>query len=345
MKHATIRVLIVDDSILFREALSRVLSEDSSIEIIGKANDAYSAQEKIRELKPDVVTLDIEMPRMNGIELLRVLLPKHPVPVVVVTASPTSAFEALDAGAIDYVRKPTVRTSQDMVNFARELSLKIKIARAARLSRSLMRPDTFAKPQPILPTPACADQRRVIAIGASTGGTDAIQVVIQNLPKETPGVVIVQHMPAGFTKMYADRLDKICRMEVREAQDGDRVHCGRVLIAAGEFHMRLRKDANGYYVHCARGEKVSGHCPSVDVLFDSVAETAGKDAIGVILTGMGADGAKGLYNMRKAGAYTIGQDKDSCVVYGMPMVAFNIGGVIKQAPLSQIPTHIMEKLR
>ncbi|MEG2404980.1 MAG: CheB methylesterase domain-containing protein, partial [Oscillospiraceae bacterium] len=180
----------------------------------------------------------------------------------------------------------------------------------------------------------------VIAIGASTGGTEAILEVVRDLPATTPGIVIVQHMPAGFTKMYAERLDKHCKMRVKEAENGDRVQQGQIIIGAGEFHLRLAKDMRGYYVTSQRGEKVSGHCPSVDVLFDSVAEVAKGRSLGVILTGMGADGAKGLLAMRKSGAYTIGQDKDSCIVYGMPMVAFNIGGVIKQAPLTEIDNEI-----
>lgn len=338
-----IKVLIVDDSILFRETLSRTLSEDPSIEVIGTAGDPYDARDKILALRPEVLTMDVEMPKMNGIEFLKKLIPQYPIPVVVVTSLALNAFEALDAGAVDYVRKPTVRSREDMDAFARELCGKIKIAKAAKVGQQRIRPGSLTNAQSF--APVHADSKTVIALGASTGGTDALQVVIQNLPPSTPGVIIVQHMPPMFTKMYADRLNKICQMEVREAKNGDRVRTGLVLIAAGDYHMRLAKDASGYYVKCAQGDKVSGHCPSVDVLFDSVADVAGKNAIAAILTGMGSDGAKGLLKLRKTGAYTIGQDKDTCVVYGMPMVAFNIGGVEKQAPLQQIPSLIMDRLK
>lgn len=336
-----IKVLVVDDSILFREMLSKAISEDGGIEVVATAGDVYQARDKILELAPDVVTLDVEMPKMNGIEFLKKLIPQYPIPVVVVSAAPMSAFQALDAGAVEYVKKPTVRTPQDMKAFAAELCGKIKIAKNAKVSAA-------GRIRPAAAPLRAPDLRRhtdtIIALGASTGGTDALQAVIQNLPASTPPVVIVQHMPAGFTKMYADRLNGICVMEVKEAQNGDRALPGRVLIAAGEYHMRLARDAQGYYVKCAQGEKVSGHCPSVDVLFDSVAEVAGEKAIAAILTGMGADGAKGLLKLRKAGAFTIGQDKESCVVYGMPMVAFNIGAVEVQAPLQKIPQIILDRL-
>jgi two-component system chemotaxis response regulator CheB len=186
---------------------------------------------------------------------------------------------------------------------------------------------------------------KIIAIGASTGGTDAIQVVVENLPKSTPGIVVVQHMPAGFTKMYADRLNNVCQMEVKEAEDGDVVRQGLIIIGAGEHHLRLKKSAMGYTVESRRGDKVSGHCPSVDVLFDSVADIAKANALGVILTGMGADGAKGMLKMKNSGAFTIGQDEKSCVVYGMPMVAQNMGAVTRQAPLQSIAGILIEKLR
>ncbi|HKM32763.1 MAG TPA: chemotaxis response regulator protein-glutamate methylesterase [Oscillospiraceae bacterium] len=341
-----IRVLVVDDSILFRETLSRAISEDPSIEVIATAGDAFQAEDKIHQLKPDVVTLDVEMPKLNGIDFLKKLIPQTPIPVVVVSAMPVSAFQALDAGAVDFVKKPVVKTSDDMRIFAKELCGKIKIAKNAKVTPGgRIRPDTLTGTQFFAAPNMLKHRDTVIALGASTGGTDALQVVIQNLPETTPPILIVQHMPAGFTNMYATRLNRICKMEVQEAKNGDRLKPGRVLIAAGEYHMRLARDTQGYYVKCAQGDRVSGHCPSVDVLFDSVADIAGKKAIGAILTGMGADGAKGLLKMRKAGAYTIGQDKESCIVYGMPMVAFNIGGVEKQAPLTRISSIIMEKLK
>lgn len=339
MPVTAIKVLVVDDSIMFRETLSHALSQDAHIKIIGTAVDADDAMKKIQALNPDVVTLDVEMPKMNGIEFLKKLMPIHPVPVVVVSSLPINALDALDAGAVDFVKKPIVNNPQDLQNFIRELSIKIKIASTARVGK---------RRQPAVPrniTPLTHSvSNMVIAIGASTGGTEAILAAIKDLPATTPGIVIVQHMPPVFTKMYSQRLDKICHMRVKEAEHGDRVTRGQVIIGAGEFHLRLAKDSRGYFVRSEQGPKVSGHCPSVDVLFDSVADTAKRNSIGVILTGMGADGANGLLKMRKNGAYTIGQDKESAVVYGMPMVAFNIGAVQKQLPLDRIGDEIIRAL-
>lgn len=337
-----IRVLIVDDSVLFRETLGKKLSEDAHIEVVGTAIDAIDAMDKIKQLNPDVVTLDVEMPKTNGIEFLKTLMPVHPVPVVVVSSLPINALDALDAGAVDFVKKPLIKSPADFNNFMNELLVKVKIASTAKVGQK----PVLHTPSPIgLPTRLTnSSSDIIIAIGASTGGTEAILSVIKDLPATTPGIVIVQHMPPVFTKMYAQRLDKICQMSVKEAEPGDRVERGKVIIGAGEYHLRLAKDSRGYYVKSEMGEKVSGHCPSVDVLFDSVATVAGKKALGVILTGMGSDGAKGMLKMRQNGAYTIGQDKESCVVYGMPMVAFNIGGVVKQASLEQIPTEMIKYL-
>lgn len=337
-----IRVLVVDDSVLFRETLGKKLSEDFHIDVVGTAVDAIDAMEKIQQLNPDVVTLDVEMPKMNGIEFLKKLMPTHPVPVVVVSSLPINALDALDAGAVDFVKKPLIKSPADFSSFMNELLVKVKIASAAHVGqkKSVQAPLSPVSTAGLLNTSSDI----VIAIGASTGGTEAILSVIKDLPPTTPGIVIVQHMPPVFTKMYAQRLDKICQMSVKEAEPGDRVERGKVIIGAGEYHLRLCKDTRGYYVKSEMGEKVSGHCPSVDVLFDSVAAVAGKKALGVILTGMGSDGAKGMLKMSHSGAYTIGQDKDSCVVYGMPMVAFNIGGVKKQVPLEQIPAEIIRYL-
>ena len=338
-----IRLLIVDDSVFFRKALENALSADKRIQVIGMAVDAMDAMEKIKALNPDVVTLDVEMPKLNGIDFLKKLMPIHPVPVVVVSSAPIRVLDALDAGAVDFVRKPEVKDFEGMKRFMAELSVKIKIASTARVGR----PHPHQTPLPILRTPqlpGSVGKDAVIAIGASTGGTEAILEVVKDLPPTTPGIVIVQHMPPVFTNMYAQRLDRICKMSVKEAAPGDRVETGKIIIGAGDFHLRLAKDVKGYYVRSEHGTKVSGHCPSVDVLFDSVAETAGSSAMGVRLTGMGADGANGLLKMRKAGAYTVGQDKESCVVYGMPMVAFNIGAVQKQLPLGEIGSEIIRHL-
>lgn len=335
-----LKVLIVDDSASFREALKNALDSDSGVEVVGGADSAREAEKKIRELSPDVVTLDAELPDAQGMDFVKQLIHEHPVPVVLVGALNLGMFEALDAGAVDFVHKPTASDGSEFQMFCNELLVKIKIASTARVKKAA------AKTEPAL-LPALrpdASGEHIIAVGASTGGTEATLDVLRRLPPDTPGILIVQHMPVGFTKMYAERLNRICSFSVLEAQDGFRVKRGQALIAAGDQHMTLAKDARGYYVKCAPGEKVSGHCPSADVLFRSVAQTAGSDAIGVILTGMGRDGAQGLLEMRRRGAFTIGQDKASCVVYGMPMAAYELGAVVKQAPGPSIARLIIQRL-
>lgn len=339
----TIRVLVVDDSLVFRKKLEQCLGEDRQIEVIGTAVDPDDAMRKIEALNPDVITMDVEMPKMSGIDFIRTLMPKHKIPVVVVSSMPISALDALEAGAVDFVKKPVVKKPSDFDDFVRDLILKIKIARTAKVR---MAPKTLTAPSLTqrLSATKKLNNNMIIAIGASTGGTEAILEVVKNLPETTPGIIVTQHMPAVFTNMYAQRLDRICRMRVKEAADMDRIETGRILVAAGEYHLRLMRDSQGYYVRSQRGEKVSGHCPSVDVMFESVCKIAGKNAIGVLLTGMGADGAKGLTDMRKAGAYTIGQDQETSVVYGMPMEAFKMGGVVKQLALDRIGDEILYRL-
>lgn len=336
-----IKVLIVDDSVFFRNVMTKELSKDPTIDVVGVAADAFDARDKILELEPDVLTLDVEMPKMNGIEFLKKLMPQYPIPVVVVSAVSGNVFDALDAGAVDFVTKPDTAKAESFNSFLQELIVKIKIASTAKVGH-FKKKDTE-----IVSTLKGSTARAndiVIAIGASTGGTEAIYNTIKKFPRETPGIVIVQHMPPVFTKMYADRLNNSCHMEVKEAEDGDLVRPGLVLVAPGDKHMELRKESGKYKVACFKGEKVSGHCPSVDVLFQSVAKVAGSNAIGVILTGMGSDGAKGLLSMKNVGAYTVGQDEKSCVVYGMPMVAYNIGAVIRQSALENIPQIINDYL-
>lgn len=341
-----IRVLIVDDSILFRTTLQQKLSQDLSLQIIGTAVDPIDAQEKIKQLKPDVVTLDVEMPKMNGIDFLKRLMPVNPVAVVVVTSTPMNALDALQAGAVDFVRKPTISSPNDMTYFVRDLASKIKIASTAKITSKTMvhtRPSPGVTPT-LLNSNSLALGNMVVAIGASTGGTEAILQVVRDLPPTMPGIVIVQHIPPVFSKMYAQRLNNICKMSAKEAEDGDRVERGKIIVGAGENQMRLCRDSRGYYVTSKPGARVNGHCPSVDVLFESVSEVAKKNTLGVILTGMGSDGAHGLLQMRQAGAYTIGQDKDTCVVYGMPMVAHKLGAVQKQLPLDQIAGEMVRYL-
>jgi len=335
-----IKVLIVDDSLVFRESLSREISKDPDIEVVGTATDPYMARDLIIKLKPDVLTLDVEMPKMNGIEFLKKLMPQYPLPVIVVSSVSQNVLDALDAGAVEFVTKPNVTRPGGMASFVNELIIKIKIASTAKVGN---RKSDYTPSRPVT-SQGIDTMSKIIAIGASTGGTDAIHTVISGLPRDMPPIVIVQHMPPVFTKLYAERLNNTCELEVKEAEDGDALKPGRVLIAPGNFQMRVAKRGTGYIVKCTQEEKVSGHCPSVDVLFDSVADVAGKQSVGIILTGMGRDGANGLLKMKKTGAYTIGQDEKSCVVYGMPMVAFNIGAVEKQLPLDRIADEIIRFL-
>lgn len=328
-----IRVLIVEDSIVFRELLVQNLSRDSAINIVATAKDPYEARDAIIQYKPDVMTLDVELPRMNGIDFLRKLIPQYPLPVVVISALSDKVFDALNAGAVDFVAKPAVSNRQQLEEFIRnELLVKIKIASTAKISNIkktvMMHEQQYLSPK---------GKDNIVAIGASTGGTEAIFSVVKDFGTDIPGVVVTQHMPQGFTAMYAKRLNDQCRINVKEAQTGDRVLPGHMLLApGGDMHMHLVKVNGVYQVECKKGPKVNGHCPSVDVLFESVAKTAGSHAVGIILTGMGGDGAKGLLAMRKAGAKTIGQDESTCIVYGMPKVAYDLGAVQYQEKLNDI---------
>jgi two-component system, chemotaxis family, protein-glutamate methylesterase/glutaminase len=335
-----IRVVVVDDSIMMREAISAGLQQDAGLEVVGKASDPYEARDMIVELEPDVLTLDVEMPRMNGIDFLKLLMPQYPMPVVVVSSLSNIVFEAMNSGAVDFVAKPGARPTRDLNAFIQELVVKIKIASMAKVAHM----KRSAPAERITGDKGRGCGRTLIAIGASTGGTEATLQVLKSFPPDMPGTVIVQHMPPVFTRMYAERLNANCLMQVREAQDGDIVSQGQAFVAPGDKHMQVVLDKGVYRLRCREGDKVSGHCPSVDVLFDSVADAAKKCAIGVILTGMGADGAKGLQKMRKAGAMTIGQDEKTCVVYGMPMAAYTIGAVARQAALEDIPAIIQEHL-
>lgn len=339
--HQKMGVLIVDDSLVSREILRKGLSRSAQIEVVGVAGDPYEAVEKIEALEPDVLTLDINMPKMDGLTFLRKLMAQHPMPVIVISSSANSVFEALEAGAVDFVAKPEISSVSELETFLDEVVSKVKIASKATTQKG--KAAEAVKPETLGIRPS--KDIHLIAMGASTGGTDALLTVLKTLPENIPGIVIVQHMPPVFTRMYAERLNSQCSLDVKEAKSGDEIKPGSVLVAPGEFQMKVLKDKHRYVVKCTRGEKVSGHCPSVDVLFQSAAETAGEKAVGIILTGMGSDGAKGLLHMRKAGAYTIGQDRNSCVVYGMPMVAFNIGAVAKQLSLERIGPELIRYLQ
>lgn len=351
-----IRVLVVDDSAFFRQMLVQDLQKQANIELLGYATSAIDARTKVPTLKPDVITMDVEMPGLSGIDFLKEMLPKYPIPVILVSSLNLTVFDALAAGAVDFVQKPNMSKDYSVKNFYTMLHSKIYIASRAKVRPPQQKgPTAPAAPAAGGTAPAAVSigpklsqnvlNTKIIAIGASTGGTEATLEVLRQLPAEIPGIIVTQHMPPGFTKMYADRLNRICKMEVKEAQNGDRIRKGLALIAPGALQMQVEKDLHGFYVSCKDGEKVNGHRPSVDVLFNSVAKKIGRNAVGIIMTGMGRDGASGLLEMRNKGAYTIGQDKESSVVYGMPMVAQEIGAVCVQASCTNIPNVLMTHLR
>eukprot|EP01156_Anaeramoeba_ignava_P010868 Anaeramoba_ignava/a481066_10.p1 GENE.a481066_10~~a481066_10.p1 ORF type:complete len:348 (-),score=37.33 a481066_10:643-1686(-) len=335
-----IRVLVVDDSALIRTILAKGLAADPMIEVVGTAGDPYQARDKIVKLQPDVMTLDVEMPRMDGLEFLRKLMFQRPIPVVMVSAlterGKRITIEALEAGAIDFVTKPKADVKRGLENMMRELCTKVKLASTANVShwktkRSKQPPKKLGLSKALAET-----TDKMIVIGASAGGTEAIKDVITRFPATTPGVVIVQHMPAGFTQLFAERLNKLCDMSVKEAADGDRIMPGVILIAPGGNQMSVTRSGGVYRVRCAPGENVCGHCPSVEVLMQSAAQCAGANAVGVMLTGMGSDGATGLKAMKDAGARTVVQNEETCVVFGMPKAAIKAGGADNILPLDKI---------
>ena len=339
-KGKKIKVLIVDDSILFREFLSMAISPDSDIEVVATAKDAFDAKEKLLQYQPDVMICDVEMPKMNGIEFIRRLIPQFPIPVIVVSSVSKQVFEALNAGAVDFVPKPDFAIFKSVQDFVIEMTEKIKVASSAKIVQSKPRSGDIV----LTKETDSISADKIIAIGASTGGTEAILKILKDLPSTSPGIVVVQHIPPVFSAMFAERLNNSTNLNVKEAKTGDYVEQGKVLVAPGDKHMRIKKEGSRYMVECFDGERVNGHRPSVDVLFESVAKEAGKAAIGVILTGMGHDGAKGLLAMKKSGAYTIGQDESSSIVYGMPRSAYNLGAVDAQLPLDRIAMSILEYL-
>ena len=346
MSGKKIRVLIVDDSAAMRQLLSHILSSDPEIEIAGTASDPFVAREKIVQLAPDVITLDVEMPRMDGLTFLEKLMRGRPTPVVMVSSLTQAGCDvtlrALELGAVDYFAKPTFDTLNGVSDGAQNIIDKVKAAARARIQpRSAPPRSASAAPSALSGAASYQLTNRIIVIGASTGGTEAIREVITQLPANSPGVVMVLHMPPGFTTSYAKRLDSLCNIRVKEAENGDRVLPGHALLAPGSFHMSLVKSGAEYSVRVAEGPPVNRHRPSVDVLFDSCAALAGRNATAAILTGMGDDGARGLRRMRDAGAYTIAQDEATCVVFGMPKEAIAMGGAVDVLPLQCIAERLL----
>lgn len=339
MSAEPIRVLVVDDSAVARQVLSHGLAEDPRIEVVGVARDAYEARDLIVRHEPRVITLDVEMPRMDGIEFLRRVMAHHPVRAVVVSSLTTRgsevALDALEAGAVDVVAKPTRNLAGGTAAMIAELRTKVVIASTARIGHPRLIGSVERKA-------LAATTHKLLAIGASTGGTEALRWVLRELPATAPGTVVVQHMPPGFTATFAARLDEGSRMEVKEAADGDRLYPGRVLIAPAGLQTRVMRSGGDWTVRVTPGEKVSGHCPSVDVLFHSVATAAGANAVGALLTGMGADGADGLGAMRRAGARTFAQDEASSVVWGMPRAAWERGSAEALVPLGRVADTLMD---
>lgn len=355
-----VKVLIVDDSAVVRQVLTEILKQDPLIEVIGVAQDPLIARQKIKALNPDVVTLDIEMPRMDGLTFLEKLMRLRPMPVVMVStlteAGADTTLRALELGAVDYVAKPKLDVGNTMKDYSDELIEKVKAAASAKV-RALSAHLTPAQPERDIPQKFSTDAvlekatatkhfrttERIIAIGASTGGTEAIKTVMSAMPADAPAVLVTQHMPANFTKSFAQRLDGLSAMSVCQAQDGQQINPGHVYIAPGAFHMMVERDGAHFVCRLSDGPPVNRHKPSVDVLFRSVAQNVGANAAGAILTGMGDDGAIGLREMRDAGCFCIAQDEQTCVVYGMPKMAVKEGGVDDILPLPKIASRLLEK--
>ena len=327
-----IRVLSVDDSALMRQIMTEIINSHSDMEMVATAPDPLVARDLIKKFNPDVLTLDVEMPRMDGLDFLEKLMRLRPMPVVMVSSLTGKGSEvtlrALELGAIDFVTKPQLGIREGMLAYSEMIAEKVRTAAKASL----------AAHKPL------SSSEKLIAIGASTGGTEAIRHVLQPLPLSSPALLITQHMPPGFTRSFADRLNKLCQIGVKEAEDGERVLPGHAYIAPGDRHMELARSGANYQIKIHDGPAVNRHRPSVDVLFHSVAKQAGRNAVGVILTGMGNDGAAGMLAMRQAGAWTLAQNEASCVVFGMPREAINMGGVCEVVDLSQVSQQMLAKI-
>jgi two-component system, chemotaxis family, protein-glutamate methylesterase/glutaminase len=339
------KVLIVDDSSLMRQLLTEILSSDPELEVIGTAGDPFIAREKIKALCPDVLTLDIEMPRMDGLTFLEKLMRGHPMPVVMISSlterGAETTLRALSLGAVDYVSKPKLDVANGTIEQTSEIIAKVKAAARVKV-RGVTTPATG----PVELAAGChfSATHKVVAVGSSTGGTEALKDLLSPLPADFPGLVMVQHMPEAFTRPFSERLNSLCRIRVQEAKDGDRILPGHALLAPGGHQMEVVRRGMAYAVRVYRGERVNRHLPSVDVLFSSCAKQLGKNAVGVLLTGMGADGAKGMLEMREAHAFTIAQDEATCVVFGMPREAILLGAVDQVLPLGRIPAALVQRL-
>ena len=354
-----IRVVVVDDSALVRSLLAEIIQREPDMECIGAAADPFAAREMIRNLNPDVITLDVEMPRMDGIDFLSKLMRLRPMPVVMVSTlterGADVTLRALELGAVDFVAKPKIGIADGLRQLADDITEKIRIAAKAHVRRLPPAPaaatdsasSVAARPATVAPVAALGrvSTEKLIVIGASTGGTEATKEVLVNLPPDAPGVVITQHMPPGFTRSYAARLDGLCRIRVKEASDGERILPGHAYIAPGGLHLSVERSGANYIARVRDGDPVNRHKPSVEVLFESAARVVGPNAIGIMLTGMGADGAKAMKAMRDAGAYNYCQDEASCVVFGMPREAIAHGAANEVLPLTQIAPTLIERLR
>lgn len=346
----SIKVLIIDDSALVRQTLTEIINSDDQLEVVGTAADPYFAAQKIKTFIPDVITLDVEMPRMDGLTFLKTLMAQYPIPVVIISSLTQQgsqlALRAFDLGAIEIVAKSEIRnTKEHLEESCIRITDAIKAAYMAPVKRKSLRTaadeQPAVKPDPANPnSPIYKTTDKVIAVGASTGGTEALRFLLRSIPANCPGILITQHMPPGFTKSFADQVNTVCEVTVKEASDGERVMRGHAYIAPGGRHMELYRSGAKYYIRIRDGELVNRHKPSVDVLFNSVAKHAGQNALGIIMTGMGRDGAEGLLNMKAAGAKTVAQDEKSSVVFGMPKEAIKLGAADQVLSLSDMPQKV-----
>jgi len=341
-----VKVLIVDDSALIRSLLKDIIQQDPELQLVGAAPDAFVARDLIKQHSPDVITLDVEMPRMDGLTFLDKLMKGRPTPVLMISSLTEKGSEAtlraLELGAIDFIAKPRLGIAEGMQAYAEEICAKLKTAARARLPRA--RPAASAGAPATSSAPLLSTEK-IFAIGASTGGTEAIKEVLLGLPPDCPGTVVTLHMPPGFTKSYAERLDRQTRLSVREARDGDRILPGHVLLAPGDYHMEVQRSGANYVVRLHREPAVNGHRPAVDVMFNSLARCAGRNLIAALLTGMGKDGARGLQAIRQAGGHTVAQDEATCVVYGMPREAVELGAAKEILPLERIASSLLQQAR